>query len=175
MVAFGVKTVYTDWGQLFLIQDKGQSTLMGTAGKRYACTRYIVRHRCWHVCNGCKWSMMYIQYIPFYLTFIWKQAPSGGRNCGIGPLLTIFLIGSSYMSALEIGGLIGILASGWSADNAVAKVSSRVARCGWYIVHCENYLKATQGDLICFLCHLLFGEKNSPNGLFFLQNSGNKY
>lgn len=30
LVVFGVKTAYTDWGQLFLIQDKGQSALMGT-------------------------------------------------------------------------------------------------------------------------------------------------
>lgn len=30
LVVFGVKTACTDWGQLFLIQDKGQSTLMGT-------------------------------------------------------------------------------------------------------------------------------------------------
>jgi len=29
LVVFGVKTACTDWGQLFLIQDKGQSTLMG--------------------------------------------------------------------------------------------------------------------------------------------------
>lgn len=30
LVVFGVKTACTDWGQLFLIQDKGQSALMGT-------------------------------------------------------------------------------------------------------------------------------------------------
>ncbi|KAF3847979.1 hypothetical protein F7725_021007 [Dissostichus mawsoni] len=29
LVVFGVKTAFTDWGQLLLIQDKGQSTLMG--------------------------------------------------------------------------------------------------------------------------------------------------
>lgn len=29
LVVFGVKTACTDWGQLFLIQDKGQSTLVG--------------------------------------------------------------------------------------------------------------------------------------------------
>lgn len=29
LVVFGVKTACTDWGQLFLIQDKGQSALMG--------------------------------------------------------------------------------------------------------------------------------------------------
>lgn len=29
LVVFGVKTVCTDWGQLFLFQDKGQSMLTG--------------------------------------------------------------------------------------------------------------------------------------------------
>ncbi|KAF7665412.1 hypothetical protein LDENG_00144360 [Lucifuga dentata] len=57
MVSFGVKTVCTDWGQLFLIQDKGQSRLTG----------------------------------------------------------------SSYMSALEVGGLLGTLAAGYISDRAVAK------------------------------------------------------
>ncbi|KAL3057181.1 hypothetical protein OYC64_007624 [Pagothenia borchgrevinki] len=57
LVVFGVKTACTDWGQLFLIQDKGQSTLMG----------------------------------------------------------------SSYMSALEVGGLLGSLAVGYISDKAVAK------------------------------------------------------
>ncbi|MCI4385996.1 hypothetical protein PGIGA_G00057040 [Pangasianodon gigas] len=57
LVVFGVKTACTDWGQLFLIQDKGQSALMG----------------------------------------------------------------SSYMSALEIGGLVGSLAAGYLSDRAVAR------------------------------------------------------
>uniref|UniRef100_A0A8C7IN68 Solute carrier family 37 member 4 n=1 Tax=Oncorhynchus kisutch TaxID=8019 RepID=A0A8C7IN68_ONCKI len=57
LVVFGVKTACTDWGQLFLIQDKGQSTL----------------------------------------------------------------IGSSYMSALEVGGLLGSLAAGYFTDKAVAQ------------------------------------------------------
>lgn len=30
LVVFGVKTACTDWGQLFLIQDKGHSALTGT-------------------------------------------------------------------------------------------------------------------------------------------------
>ncbi|XP_032446343.1 glucose-6-phosphate exchanger SLC37A4a [Xiphophorus hellerii] len=62
LVVFGVKTAYTDWGQLFLIQDKGQSTLMG----------------------------------------------------------------SSYMSALEVGGLLGSLAAGYISDKAVAKQGLRI-------------------------------------------------
>ncbi|KAM9800968.1 glucose-6-phosphate exchanger SLC37A4a [Neosynchiropus ocellatus] len=62
LVVFGVKTVCTDWGQLFLIQDKGQSTLLG----------------------------------------------------------------SSYMSALEVGGLLGSLAAGYFSDKAVAKQGPRV-------------------------------------------------
>ncbi|MFT7803389.1 glucose-6-phosphate exchanger SLC37A4 isoform X2 [Arapaima gigas] len=61
LVVFGVKTACTDWGQLFLIQDKGQSTLMG----------------------------------------------------------------SSYMSALEIGGLLGSLAAGYLSDRAVARQGLR--------------------------------------------------
>ncbi|KAK1900485.1 Glucose-6-phosphate exchanger SLC37A4 [Dissostichus eleginoides] len=55
LVVFGVKTAFTDWGQLLLIQDKGQSTLMG----------------------------------------------------------------SSYMSALEVGGLLGSLAAGYISDKAM--------------------------------------------------------
>ncbi|KAM3869578.1 glucose-6-phosphate exchanger SLC37A4-like [Diretmus argenteus] len=57
LVVFGVKTAATDWGQLFLMQEKGQTVLMG----------------------------------------------------------------SSYMSALEMGGLLGSLASGLLSDRAVAR------------------------------------------------------
>lgn len=35
--------------------------------------------------------------------------------------------GSSYMSALEVGGLLGSLAAGFLSDKAVAKVSLSVA------------------------------------------------
>ncbi|CAG02852.1 unnamed protein product, partial [Tetraodon nigroviridis] len=62
LVVFGVKTVCTDWGQLFLVQDKGQSMLTG----------------------------------------------------------------SSYMSALEVGGLLGSLAAGFLSDRAVAQVGLRI-------------------------------------------------
>ncbi|KAM6432294.1 glucose-6-phosphate exchanger SLC37A4 isoform 1-T1 [Liasis olivaceus] len=58
LVVFGVKTCCTDWGQLFLIQERGQSAL----------------------------------------------------------------VGSSYMSALEIGGLVGSIAAGYLSDRAVARV-----------------------------------------------------
>ncbi|NXY51217.1 G6PT1 protein, partial [Ceuthmochares aereus] len=58
LVVFGVKTCCTDWGQLFLIQERGQS----------------------------------------------------------------MLVGSSYMSALEIGGLVGSIAAGYLSDRAVARV-----------------------------------------------------
>ncbi|NXU55366.1 G6PT1 protein, partial [Turnix velox] len=58
LVVFGVKTCCTDWGQLFLIQERGQSVL----------------------------------------------------------------VGSSYMSALEIGGLVGSVAAGYLSDRAVARV-----------------------------------------------------
>ncbi|XP_067422687.1 glucose-6-phosphate exchanger SLC37A4 isoform X2 [Emydura macquarii macquarii] len=57
LVVFGVKTCCTDWGQLFLIQERGQSAL----------------------------------------------------------------VGSSYMSALEIGGLAGSIAAGYLSDKAVAQ------------------------------------------------------
>ncbi|NXK51230.1 G6PT1 protein, partial [Chauna torquata] len=58
LVVFGVKTCCTDWGQLFLIQERGQS----------------------------------------------------------------MLVGSSYMSALEIGGLVGSIAAGYLSDRAVARI-----------------------------------------------------
>ncbi|NWY06769.1 G6PT1 protein, partial [Nothoprocta ornata] len=58
LVVFGVKTCCSDWGQLFLIQERGQSVL----------------------------------------------------------------VGSSYISALEIGGLVGSVAAGYLSDRAVAKV-----------------------------------------------------
>ncbi|XP_074832888.1 glucose-6-phosphate exchanger SLC37A4 isoform X2 [Carettochelys insculpta] len=58
LVVFGVKTCCTDWGQLFLIQERGQSAL----------------------------------------------------------------VGSSYMSALEIGGLVGSIVAGYLSDRAVARV-----------------------------------------------------
>ncbi|XP_069751063.1 glucose-6-phosphate exchanger SLC37A4a [Narcine bancroftii] len=57
LVVFGVKTCCTDWGQLFLIQEKGQSAL----------------------------------------------------------------IGSSFMSALEVGGLLGSVVAGYLSDRAVAR------------------------------------------------------
>lgn len=62
LVVFGVKTACTDWGQLFLIQDKGHSTLTG----------------------------------------------------------------SSYISALEVGGLMGSLAAGFLTDKAVAKQGIKI-------------------------------------------------
>ncbi|XP_056650234.1 glucose-6-phosphate exchanger SLC37A4 isoform X2 [Monodelphis domestica] len=58
LVVFGVKTCCTDWGQFFLIQEKGQSAL----------------------------------------------------------------VGSSYMSALEVGGLVGSIAAGYLSDRSMAKV-----------------------------------------------------
>ncbi|KAJ8280904.1 hypothetical protein GJAV_G00060800 [Gymnothorax javanicus] len=61
LVVFGAKTACTDWAQLFLIQDKGQTALMG----------------------------------------------------------------SSYMSALEIGGFVGSIAAGFLSDRAVAQQGLR--------------------------------------------------
>ncbi|XP_024865108.1 glucose-6-phosphate exchanger SLC37A4b isoform X4 [Kryptolebias marmoratus] len=61
LVVFGVKTAATDWGQLFLMQEKGQTALMG----------------------------------------------------------------STYMSALEVGGFVGSLAAGFISDRAVARQGLR--------------------------------------------------
>ncbi|XP_044525558.1 glucose-6-phosphate exchanger SLC37A4 isoform X2 [Gracilinanus agilis] len=61
LVVFGVKTCCTDWGQFFLIQEKGQSAL----------------------------------------------------------------VGSSYMSALEVGGLVGSIAAGYLSDRSMAKVGPK--------------------------------------------------
>ncbi|MFT7800272.1 glucose-6-phosphate exchanger SLC37A4-like [Arapaima gigas] len=61
LMVFGVKTACADWGQLFLIQEKGQSALMG----------------------------------------------------------------SSYVSALEVGGLLGSITAGYLTDRAVAKQGLR--------------------------------------------------
>ncbi|XP_040141271.1 glucose-6-phosphate exchanger SLC37A4 isoform X4 [Ictidomys tridecemlineatus] len=62
LVVFGVKTCCTDWGQFFLIQEKGQSAL----------------------------------------------------------------VGSSYVSALEVGGLVGSIAAGYLSDRAMAKAGLSV-------------------------------------------------
>uniref|UniRef100_A0A3B3RZ38 Solute carrier family 37 member 4 n=1 Tax=Paramormyrops kingsleyae TaxID=1676925 RepID=A0A3B3RZ38_9TELE len=61
LMVFGVKTACSDWGQLYLIQEKGQSAL----------------------------------------------------------------IGSSFMSSLEVGGLVGSVAAGYLTDKAVAKQGLR--------------------------------------------------
>lgn len=39
--------------------------------------------------------------------------------------LAVLLAGSTYMSALEVGGFVGSLASGLITDRAVARVSNR--------------------------------------------------
>lgn len=41
LVVFGVKTVCTDWGQLFLFQDKGQSMLTGMEKASFMSSRVI--------------------------------------------------------------------------------------------------------------------------------------
>lgn len=41
------------------------------------------------------------------------------------PLLTIPHAGSSYISALEVGGLVGSIAAGYLSDRAMAKVSGQ--------------------------------------------------
>lgn len=49
LVVFGVKTCCTDWGQFFLIQEKGQSALVG---KMSMGTRVSIRSR--NQCRGWK-------------------------------------------------------------------------------------------------------------------------
>lgn len=85
LVVFGVKTAATDWGQLFLMQEKGQTALMG---------------RQWKDCSRLTFSL--------------------SRH--VETLAAIFT-GSTYMSALEVGGFVGSLASGFLTDRAVARVS----------------------------------------------------
>lgn len=46
-------------------------------------------------------------------------------------LCFICVLGSSYMSALEIGGLVGSIAAGYLSDRAVAKVSHVHPRACW--------------------------------------------
>lgn len=89
LVVFGVKTVCTDWGQLFLIQDKGHSTL-----------------------TGILWKLL------IFCCFL--------KNVFLR-ITCFFFVGSSYISALEVGGLLGSLAAGFLSDRAVAKVSLSVA------------------------------------------------
>ncbi|XP_032213022.1 glucose-6-phosphate exchanger SLC37A4 isoform X3 [Mustela erminea] len=79
LVVFGVKTCCTDWGQFFLIQEKGQSVL----------------------------------------------------------------VGSSYMSALEVGGLVGSIAAGYLSDRAMAKSpGADVACCFWGVTLLGLYPQA---------------------------------
>lgn len=92
LVVFGVKTAATDWGQLFLMQEKGQTVLMG-----------VYRHYELHF-NDCSLS----------------QVCQGSLLCVCGCVLSI---GSTYMSALEVGGFVGSLAAGFLTDRAVARVS----------------------------------------------------
>lgn len=39
--------------------------------------------------------------------------------------VALLLTGSTYMSALEVGGFVGSLASGFISDRAVARVSNK--------------------------------------------------
>ena len=113
LVVFGVKTACTDWGQLFLIQDKGQSTLMGMEEEEM----------CSVTLSDC---------------FLW--------------VTIFFFVGSSYMSALEVGGLLGSLAAGYFSDKAVAKVS----------LHSSPRNMAEQSILfICllFICVIMWSAK----------------
>lgn len=43
LVVFGVKIACTDWGQLFLMQEKGQSALMGESGIALNCSFIVMQ------------------------------------------------------------------------------------------------------------------------------------
>lgn len=87
LVVFGVKTAATDWGQLFLMQEKGQTALMGRQLLTFALSVHV-------------------------------------------PTSAAVSTGSSYMSAVEVGGFVGSLAAGFLSDRAVARVSRRRRRDG---------------------------------------------
>ena len=44
-----------------------------------------------------------------------------------------YVLGSSYMSALEIGGLVGSIAAGYLSDRAVARVSNPDPQMCWAV------------------------------------------
>lgn len=48
--------------------------------------------------------------------------------------LAVLLAGSTYMSALEVGGFVGSLASGFITDRAVARVSNRPVKIQEWII-----------------------------------------
>lgn len=43
LVVFGVKIACTDWGQLFLMQEKGQSAMMGESGIALNCSFIVMQ------------------------------------------------------------------------------------------------------------------------------------
>ena len=63
---------------------------------------------------------------PDYYSSEWCLCSLAGGWLSVSlRLLTGLLTGSSYMSALEVGGFVGSLASGLLSDRAVARVSDR--------------------------------------------------
>lgn len=70
-------------------------------------------------------------------------------------VIIFFFIGSSYMSALEVGGLLGSLAAGYFSDKAVAKVSlhsfsPQSHSSVWFLFGlCAKVHKLSQGS-VCF-------------------------
>lgn len=130
LVVFGVKTCCTDWGQFFLIQEKGQSALVGK--------------ECWdsgghRAGTNAGWAMQ--ARLPFTSFSSFPEAGHYAGSCDQSPLGTLWdnpnvqhppfpsphnpTAGSSYMSALEVGGLIGSIAAGYLSDRAMAKVSGQ--------------------------------------------------
>ncbi|XP_020957699.1 glucose-6-phosphate exchanger SLC37A4 isoform X1 [Sus scrofa] len=130
LVVFGVKTCCTDWGQFFLIQEKGQSALVGEmrVGTRaglgagasagdgkfrpgsFILSSFPVAGHPWGPCTSLCLS----------------RSGATPQDNTLPPFLSLFpprlpTAGSSYMSALEVGGLVGSIAAGYLSDRAMAK------------------------------------------------------
>lgn len=79
-----------------------------------------------HHSDSCGWSPLGTLYLSGFQP-IWDK-PSVFNT--LPPLLSLFppqlpTPGSSYMSALEVGGLVGSIAAGYLSDRAMAKVSGQ--------------------------------------------------
>lgn len=71
LVVFGVKTACTDWGQLFLIQDKGQSTLTGMEFIIIIISYYYFTISCEPLCSS---SQVAHTWVPWRLEACWAAS-----------------------------------------------------------------------------------------------------
>ncbi|ELK12055.1 Glucose-6-phosphate translocase [Pteropus alecto] len=110
LVVFGVKTCCTDWGQFFLIQEKGQSALVGSLKEESTLQELLLSPYLWILSTG------------YLVVFGVKTCCTDwGQFFLIQEKGQSALVGSSYMSALEVGGLVGSIAAGYLSDRAMAK------------------------------------------------------